>query len=73
MYRDAFHFYDHSFRKLERYEITDMIDRQLLLSKSSIYIDPVTLAPLLSIAPERLYIYTDDTEQGLIQTSEANF
>lgn len=72
VYRDAFHFYDHSFRKLERYEITDMIDRHLL-SKSSIYIDPVTLAPLLSIAPERLYVYTDDTEQGLIQTMKQIF
>lgn len=72
VYRDAFHFYDHSFRKLERYEITDMIDRHLL-SKSSIYIDPVTLAPLLSIAPERLYIYTDDSEQGLIQTMKQIF
>lgn len=72
VFRDAFHFYDHSFRKLERYEITDMIDRHLL-SKSSIYIDPVTLAPLLSIAPERLYVYTDDTEQGLIQTMKQIF
>lgn len=72
VYRDAFHFYDQTLRKLERHEITDMIDRQLL-SKSSIYIDPVTLAPLLSIAPERLYIYTDDTEQGLIQTMKQIF
>ena len=30
VYRDAFHFYDHSFRKLERYEITDMIDRHIV-------------------------------------------
>lgn len=72
VYRDAFHFYDHSFRKLERYEMTDMIDRHLL-SKSLIYIDPVTLAPLLSIAPEHLYIYTDDTEHGLIQTMKQIF
>ena len=72
VYRDAFHFYDHSFRKLERYEMTGMIDRHLL-SKSSIYIDPVTLAPLLSIAPEHLYIYTDDTEHGLIQTMKQIF
>lgn len=72
VYRDAFYFYDHSFHKLERYEITDMIDHHLL-SKSSIYIDPVTLAPLLSIAPERLYIYTDDMEQGLIQTMKQIF
>ncbi len=72
VYRDAFHFYDHSFRKLERVEMTEKIDRQLL-SQSSIYIDSVTLAPLLSIAPERLYIYTDDTEQGFIQTVKRIF
>lgn len=72
VYRDAFHFYDHTFRKLERFEITEFIDRQLL-TESSIYIDSVTLAPLLSIAPERLFIYTDDTEQGLIQTVKRIF
>jgi putative sporulation protein YtxC len=72
VYRDAFHFYDHSFRKLERVEMTEKIDRQLL-SQSSIYIDSVTLAPLLSIAPERLYIYTDDTEQTFIQTVKRIF
>lgn len=72
VYRDAFYFYDHSFRKLELFEITDLIDRHLL-SESSIYIDSVTLAPLLSIAPERLYIYTNDTEQGLIQTMKRVF
>ena len=72
VYRDAFHFYDHTLRKFERDEMTEKIDRQLF-SKSSIYIDSVTFAPLLSIAPERLYIYTDDTEQGFIQTIKQIF
>lgn len=72
VYHDAFYFYDSSFRKLERYEISDHIDKRLL-SESAVYIDSVTLAPLLSIAPENLYIYTDDTEQGLIQTVKRVF
>jgi len=72
VYQDAFYFYDASYRKLERLEINELVDRHLL-ANSSIYIESVTLAPLLSIAPERLYIYTDDMEQGLIQTVKRIF
>lgn len=72
VFRDAFYFYDPAFRKLERLEIVEMMDHQLL-SQSLVYIDSVTLAPLLSIAPERLFIYTDDREQGFIQTIQRIF
>ncbi len=65
--RDGFHFYDHTFTKLDRPEINRLIDRRLL-AKSSLFLDTVILAPLLSIAPVNLYIYTDDKEEGLIQT-----
>ncbi|MDR4925264.1 sporulation protein YtxC [Peribacillus sp. YIM B13472] len=65
--RDGFHFYDQKFSKLDRPKINSMIDRRLL-AKSSLFLDTVILAPLLSIAPENLCIYTDDKEEGLIQT-----
>ncbi|KQU14972.1 hypothetical protein ASG65_10725 [Bacillus sp. Leaf13] len=65
--RDGFQFYDQEFSKLDRPKINSMIDRRLL-AKSSLFLDTVILAPLLSIAPENLYIYTDDKEEGLIQT-----
>ncbi|MED3994310.1 sporulation protein YtxC [Peribacillus frigoritolerans] len=65
--RDGFHFYDQKFSKLDRPKINSMIDRRLL-AKSSLFLDTVILAPLLSIAPESLCIYTDDKEEGLIQT-----
>lgn len=65
--RDGFHFYDQGFTKLDRPRINSLIDRRLL-AKSSLFLDTVILAPLLSIAPVNLYIYTDDKEEGLIQT-----
>jgi putative sporulation protein YtxC len=65
--RDGFQFYDHKFSRLDRQKINSLIDRQLL-AKSSLFLDTVILAPLLSIAPKSLYIYTDYKEEGLIQT-----
>ncbi|MGE7758940.1 sporulation protein YtxC [Peribacillus sp. NPDC097895] len=64
---DGFQFYDQEYSKLDRPKINSLIDRRLL-AKSSLFLDTVILAPLLSIAPENLCIYTDDKEEGLIQT-----
>ncbi|CAH0128559.1 hypothetical protein SRABI96_00169 [Peribacillus sp. Bi96] len=64
---DGFHFYDQEYSKLDRPKINSLIDRSLL-AKSSLFLDTVILAPLLSIAPENLCIYTDDRDEGLIQT-----
>lgn len=44
-----------------------MIDRKLL-SNHPVYVDSVTIAPLLSIAPSAIYLYSDDFEQPLVRT-----
>ncbi|MGE8078553.1 sporulation protein YtxC [Peribacillus loiseleuriae] len=67
VHQESFSFFDESFRKLEKEDLTRMMDRRLL-GGYPIYIDSTALAPLISIAPERLYVYTDDAEDGLIQT-----
>ncbi|MFJ7744332.1 sporulation protein YtxC [Peribacillus sp. NPDC097295] len=67
VYRDGVQFYDHELGRLDRRKLTSMIDRKLL-ADSSFFLDTVILAPLLSIAPTSLYIYTDNKEEGLIQT-----
>ena len=64
---DGFQFYDHELNRLNRPTLNSMIERKLL-TKNSLFLDTVILAPLLSIAPDRLFIYTDDKEEGLIQT-----
>lgn len=67
VYHDGFQFYDHELGRLDRRKLTSMIDRKLL-ADSSFFLDTVILAPLLSIAPTSLYIYTDNKEEGLVQT-----
>ncbi|MGE7600926.1 sporulation protein YtxC [Peribacillus sp. NPDC097675] len=67
VYHDGFQFYDHELGRLDRRKLTSMIDRKLL-ADSSFFLDTVIWAPLLSIAPTSLYIYTDNKEEGLIQT-----
>ena len=67
VHHDGFQFYDHELGRMDRRKLTSMIDRKLL-ADLSFFLDTVLWAPLLSIAPARLYIYTDDKEEGLVQT-----
>lgn len=60
-------FFDEQFYEIKRAELVRMIDRKLL-SNHPVYIDSVTIAPLLSIAPESIYLYSDDPEQPLVRT-----
>jgi putative sporulation protein YtxC len=64
---DSITFFDEEFYELRRKEILQLIDRKLL-SNHPVYIDSVTIAPLLSIAPKKIYLYTDEPEQPLIRT-----
>ena len=60
-------FYDPERRRLSPRELQGMVDRKLF-SGTLMYLDSTALAPLVSIAPSHLTIYTDDAEDGLIQT-----
>lgn len=64
---DSITFFDEKFFELRRKEILQLIDRKLL-SNHPVYIDSVTIAPLLSIAPQKIYLYTDEPEQPLVRT-----
>ncbi|WP_066050333.1 sporulation protein YtxC [Robertmurraya korlensis] len=64
---DSITFFDEEFYELRRKEILQLIDRKLL-SNHPVYIDSVTIAPLLSIAPKKIYLYTDEPEQPLVRT-----
>lgn len=64
---DGFTFYNEKFEEMKRSELFKTIDRKLL-SNHPIYVDSTTIAPLLSISPLRINIFTNNSEQGIIRT-----
>lgn len=60
-------FYNESFQEIKRGELTRMIDRKLLVNHP-VYVDSASIAPLLSIAPIEIYLYTEDPEKPLVRT-----
>lgn len=62
-----FQFYNASFAEMKRDEIKRCIDRKLF-SDYPMYIDSQVLAPLISIAPRHLWVYSEEEEAPLIQT-----
>jgi putative sporulation protein YtxC len=60
-------FFNEEFVEIKKAEIARMIDRKLL-SNHPVYVDSVTIAPLLSIAPKQIYLYTADSDEPLIRT-----
>ncbi|HLO10941.1 MAG TPA: putative sporulation protein YtxC [Pseudoneobacillus sp.] len=60
-------FFNEKFEEIKRAELTRMIDRKLL-SNHPVYVDSKTIAPLLSIAPKKINLYTKNSEDPLIRT-----
>jgi putative sporulation protein YtxC len=60
-------FFNEDFEEIKKADISRMIDRKLL-SNHPVYVDSVTIAPLLSIAPKQIYLYTSNSEEPLIRT-----
>nr|WP_295969924.1 putative sporulation protein YtxC [uncultured Bacillus sp.] len=67
LFDEGITFYNDHFAEMKRGELIGMIDRRLLINHP-VYIDSVTIAPLLSIAPSNIHLYTNDLEQPLIRT-----
>lgn len=66
LHQNDFSFYTSAFRKLDKKELQMMINRRLF-SGNLIYVDSTTLAPLISIAPECVYLYSDHAEDGHVR------
>ena len=62
-----FLFFDEYLRRMSPEELEVMIDRNLLFSHP-VYVDSKTIAPLLSIAPERIVLYTDRPSDPIVKT-----
>ncbi|HJV30815.1 MAG TPA: sporulation protein YtxC, partial [Bacillales bacterium] len=60
-------FYNADFEEIKRSDLFKMIDRKLLFNHP-VYVDSASIAPLLSIAPTVIYLYTKNPEEPLIRT-----
>lgn len=60
-------FYNENLVEIKRGELTKMIDRKLLFNHP-VYVDSATIAPLLSIAPAAIFLYTKDPDEPLVRT-----
>ena len=67
-----FHFYTEKFTKIDRVKLRKYIDRNLH-KNYPMYIDSSVLAPLVSIAPNHLFIYSDEDNHPLILTIQRIF
>ncbi|PLR81501.1 putative sporulation protein YtxC [Bacillus canaveralius] len=64
---DGSAFFDEHFYEIKRADLVRMIDRKLLFNHP-VYVDSVTIAPLLSIAPAMIFLYTEDRDEPLVRT-----
>ncbi|NRD76072.1 putative sporulation protein YtxC [Bacillus sp. BRMEA1] len=60
-------FYDEWMEEIKRSDLTKMIDRKLLVNHP-VYVDSSTIAPLLSLAPKKIFLYTNNDEAPLVRT-----
>lgn len=60
-------FFDEQFGEIKRGELMKMIDRKLLFNHP-VYVDSASIAPLLSIAPKNIHLYTKNPEEPLVRT-----
>jgi putative sporulation protein YtxC len=60
-------FYNEQFEEIKRGELTRLIDRKLLVNHP-VYVDSASIAPLLSLAPTFIFIYTNHPEEPLVRT-----
>ncbi|WP_141431992.1 sporulation protein YtxC [Bacillus sp. 03113] len=65
-------FFNEQFCEMKRAELVRMIDRKLLINHP-VYVDSISIAPLLSIAPRTIFLYTEDIEQPLVRTIQNIF
>ncbi|MCM3568326.1 putative sporulation protein YtxC [Neobacillus mesonae] len=60
-------FYDEKYVEIKRSELAKMIDRKLLVNHP-VYIDSASIAPLLSLAPTKIFLYTKNADAPLVRT-----
>ncbi|GKU81532.1 putative sporulation protein YtxC [Niallia sp. NCCP-28] len=59
--------FDAEYREITGQELVPLGDKKIV-ENQSIYIDPFTIGPLLALAPNKIYLYTEDREQAFVRT-----
>ncbi|PFW17288.1 putative sporulation protein YtxC [Bacillus cereus] len=67
IFDESFIFYDDKGRRLKQERLVQYIDEELLKQKD-VYIDTKVIAPLLSISPKKVYLYTKEQDHNMIVT-----
>jgi len=60
-------FYDSEYRELSQQDLMKILDSKMF-AYQSVYIDPFSIGPLLSLAPKTIHLYTEDREQPIVRT-----
>jgi putative sporulation protein YtxC len=68
----SFHFFDEHFSEITPVQLKRSIDRRLMVGQP-MYIDSFVLAPLVSMAPMTIRLYTNQVDDGMIQTIQNVF
>jgi putative sporulation protein YtxC len=68
----GFRFFDEEFQELDRVKLLACVDKRLL-TNHPLYVDSYTIAPLLSLAPEKIFVYSEHYEHNLIRTLQNIF
>lgn len=67
LFDDEITFFNEQLVEMKRGELVKMIDRKLLVNHP-VYVDSASIAPLLSIAPTSIFIYTKNADEPLVRT-----
>ncbi|MRX71778.1 putative sporulation protein YtxC [Bacillus lacus] len=70
--KERFFVYDENMLQIQEAELEELID-PALISSIPMYVDTSILAPLVSISPGTLHVYTDSTDHGMVQTIQNIF
>ncbi len=72
VYNDEFFFYNQHFQLITKRNLANAIDRKLM-AENPMFIDSHTIAPLVSMAPRKIFIYAEDEEIRIIRTLKKIF
>jgi putative sporulation protein YtxC len=67
VFHDSFIFYDEKGARLHQEKLVQYIDEQIIQNKD-MYVDTNVIAPLLSIAPKKIHLYTAHADHNMVVT-----
>ena len=72
VYKDEFFFYNQHFQLISKRNLANAIDRKLM-AENPMFVDSNTIAPLVSMAPRKIFIYAEDEDIRIIRTLKKIF